>query len=80
MFRIGNGMAVSTENLVRVAMAGGSVVVDSSTSTDSLVRIAMAVKAKGVGHLTIAGNAKSTESIVRIAMAAPGHVTFDVSK
>lgn len=72
-------MAVSTENLIRIAIAGGSLVVDSSISTENLIRIAIAVGSKGVGTLTITGKLKSTENMVRIAIAGQGRVTFDVT-
>lgn len=72
-------MAISTDSLVRIANAGGSLVVPTSISTDSLVRIANAVRAKGVGHLTIEGPTKTTDSMIRISNAAPGMVTFDVT-
>lgn len=71
-------MAVSTDNLVRIAEVGGSVVVPSSISTDNLVRIASALRKAGAGHLTVSGDAKSTDNMVRIAKAAPGQVTFDL--
>lgn len=72
-------MANATESLVRVAMAGGSLVVRDSYAVEDLVRIAMALRAKGQGTLTIRSTDATAENMVRVAMAAPGQVTFDLS-
>lgn len=72
-------MAYTVESLVRVAMAGGSLVVGEGYTVESLVRIAMALKVKGRGTLTIKAGNTPVESMVRVAMIAPGQVIFDVA-
>lgn len=70
-------MAYTVDTLVRVASAGGSLVVGGNYLVDSLVRIAEAMKGKG-GRLTICNTGLLADSMVRIAAAAPGQVTFNV--
>ncbi|NBA79049.1 hypothetical protein GVN15_00260 [Pseudomonas putida] len=72
-------MAHAVDSLVRVAMAGGSLVVSGNYAVDGLVRIAMALKAKGQGTLTIKTTNAAADSMVRVAMAAPGQVIFDLT-
>lgn len=70
-------MGHATESLVRVAMAGGSLVVSGNHAVDGLVKVAMALKTSGQGTLTIKTSNAAVDSLVRIAMAAPGQVVFD---
>ncbi|WP_252088716.1 hypothetical protein [Pseudomonas sp. MWU13-3659] len=72
-------MGSAIESLVRVATAGGSVVVSGNYEVDGLVRVAMALKTKGQGTLTIKTSNAAVDSMVRIAMAAPGQVVFDLT-
>lgn len=70
-------MAYTVDTLVKVASAGGSLVVGDNYLVDSLVRIAGAMKGKG-GRLTICNTGLLADSMIRIVAAAPGQVTFNV--
>lgn len=68
---------MSTDNLVRIAEAGGSMIVPHGISIPSLVRIAAAA-AHGHTQITIKGATKMlTDDMIRIAAAAKGCVIFD---
>ena len=69
----------STDDLVRIALAGGGLTLDGSKKhTDDLVRIALATKTGGA-KLTITGISavRHTDDLVRIAIAAKGLVSFE---
>lgn len=71
----------STDSLVRIASAGGSLIIStSSISSDSFVRIASTLKESCSLTITNASGI-STDSAVRIASACKnGNVIFDYSK
>ena len=71
-------MAHMVDTLVRVATAGGNLVIGEGYMVDSVVQIAKAMKGKG-GHLTVKSGKYMTESMVKICQAAPGQVTFDLT-
>jgi len=71
-------MRISSDALIRIANAGGSLVIDNSISSDAMIRIASAVKNQGVGHLTVKVSTLSSDAMIRIANAAPGQVTFEI--
>ncbi|MGX1179355.1 hypothetical protein AB7M31_002423 [Pseudomonas sp. IAP-CY TE4608] len=73
-------MRISSDACVRIANAGGSLIVDNSISSDAMQRIAHAIHVQGVGHLTIKATSISSDAMARIANAAPGRVTFDVTE
>ncbi|MDY1450753.1 hypothetical protein ACM75L_33185, partial [Pseudomonas aeruginosa] len=79
--RIGNAMFEKrhTDDLVRIAAAGGGFVMDASKRhTDDLVRIAAAAAAaaKG-GRVTFTGmETRHTDDLIRIAAAGRGAVVF----
>lgn len=72
-------MKYKVESLVRVAMAGGSLTVNGDYSIEDLVRIAMAIRAKGVGILTVKAPDIPVEGMARVAIAAPGRVVFELA-
>lgn len=68
----------TTDELVRIVMAGGGLTIDGSyKSTDELVRLALATNAKGTKLTIINLTYKTTDELVRIAMAGQGNVTLD---
>lgn len=68
----------STEDLVRIAEAGGGFRLDAAVRrTDDLVKIAAAASSWGV-RLVFAGmNLRPTDDLVRIADAGEGSVEFE---
>lgn len=68
----------STDELVRIAAAGGGFVLAASLkSTDDLVRIAAAASHKGA-RVTFTGlKLKSTDELVRIGAAGQGCVVLE---
>ena len=68
----------STEDLVRIAEAGGGFRLDAGgRSTDDLAKIAGAASSWGI-RLVFAGmNGRSTDDLVRIADAGEGCVEFE---
>jgi len=71
-------MAYMVDTLLRVAEAGGSLVLGAGYMPDSLVRIATTMRGRG-GHLTIRAPGLLPDTMVRVSAAAPGQVTFDLS-
>lgn len=71
----------STDELVRVASAGGGFWMNpAGRSTDELVRIAAAAKLGG-GIVTIMGTVgRNTDELVRISAAGRGHIVFGPTK
>lgn len=74
-------MSKPTDDLIRIASAGGGMYVSSSKPTDDLVRIASAASASGKGAQIIVSGAtrKPTDDLIRIASAGNGCVVFDFS-
>ncbi len=69
--------ARSTDDLVRIALAGGGFVLDATARpTDDLVRIASAGKSKGARLVFTGLAARSTDDLVRIGIAGKGCVQF----
>jgi ABC-type molybdate transport system substrate-binding protein len=73
-------MKKTTDQLVRIAAAGGGMYIDaSSRTTDQLVRIASAASSTGATiHINNSSN-KTTDQLVRIAAAGSGCVVFDLN-
>jgi hypothetical protein len=67
----------SVDELVRIAHAGGGMVIPPGKSTDELVRIAHAAAGKGATILIRGARSKNTDECVRIAHAGKGAVQFD---
>jgi hypothetical protein len=68
----------STQDLVRVAVAGGGFRLDAaSRSTDELVTIAAAASEWGVRLVFVGMDARSTDDLVKIADAGEGTVEFE---
>lgn len=74
-------MSLTVDSLVRIAAAGGGLIIDSKGFTvDSLVRIAAATKTKG-GKITFFNVSSLTvDSLVRIGAAGDGNVIFDTTR
>lgn len=68
----------STNDLVRIAAAGGGFILDASLrSTDDLVRIAAAASMHGA-RVTFSGlKLRSTDDLVRISAAGKGAVVLE---
>jgi len=66
------------DSLLKVAAAGGSLVIGEGYMVDSVVKIAQAMKGNG-GHLTIKSQKYMVDSMIKICRSAPGQVTFDLS-
>jgi len=76
-------MSKSTDQLVRIAAAGGGIRLNaSSKSTDQLVRIAAAMANTTYSNKTTLAlygiDSKSTDQLVRIAAAGKGCVVFEL--
>lgn len=70
---------LTTDNLVRIAAAGGGIILDCGTmTTDSLVRIAAAAANSGSKIILTNLGKKTTDNLVRIAAAGKGNVVLDV--
>lgn len=73
-------MAKTTDQLVRIAAAGGGMHIDANgKTTDQMVRIAAAASGKGATINIINSSKKTTDQLVRIAAAGKGCVMFDLS-
>ena len=71
-------MALSTDNLCKIASFGGSIKIDASEkSTDNLCKIAKALK-KGAKLILTNASIKSTDNLCKIAAASPGNVIFEL--
>jgi hypothetical protein len=67
----------STEDLIRVALAGGGMELNGGMkSTEDLVRIAIAASNLQAQIIITGANMKSTEDLVRISLAGKGCVVF----
>lgn len=67
-----------TDDLVRIAAAGGGFRLDASTRhTDDLVRIAAAAKHGGATVIFIGLSSRMTNDLVRIGAAGQGFVIFE---
>ncbi|AHC36480.1 MULTISPECIES: hypothetical protein [unclassified Pseudomonas] len=71
-------MAYMVDSLLKVAAAGGSLVIGEGYMVDSVIQIAQTLKGNG-GHLTIKSQKYMVDSMIKICRAAPGQVTFDLS-
>lgn len=71
-------MSMTTDDLIKIARAGGGFIIDTNGRTDDdLIRIATAA-AQGGGTVTIQRvRYKRTIDLVEIAVAGRGHVVFD---
>ena len=68
----------TTDDLVRIALAGGGFTIDASKrTTDDLVRVALAAASKPGTRLTLRSlQSRTTDDLVRIALAGKGAVFF----
>lgn len=73
-------MNMTTDQLVRIASAGGGFYVDASKTTDQLVRIVSAASKSGAKIIVTNASKKTTDQLVRIASAGKGSVMFDLTK
>ena len=69
----------STDDLVKIAAAGGGLILDGETkSTDELIQIASAA-AESEGLVTISNvGEKNTDELIQIAAAGDGSVIFEL--
>ena len=73
-------MTKATDDLIRIAAAGGGMHVPATKSTDDLIRIAAAASSRKAKIIITDASGKSTEDLIRIAAAGNGSVIFDLSK
>lgn len=74
-------MNKTTEQLVRIAAAGGGFYIDTSNkTTEQLVRIAAAASRSNAKIVVTGASNKTTEQLVRIAAAGKGCIMFDLSE
>lgn len=72
---------LTTDSLVRIASAGGGLIVDArGKSTDNLIRIAAAASISGAKITIKYYDGIMTDNLVRIAAAGKGCVVFDLSE
>lgn len=72
-------MAFTTDSLVRIAAAGGGIVMDCKGNTvDTLVRIAAATKQTGAKFVLTNTEGFNVDSLIRIGAAGAGNVIFDL--
>lgn len=71
-------MAYMVDSLLKVAAAGGSLVIGDGYMVDNVIKIAQTMKGNG-GHLTIKSQKYMVENMIKISRSAPGQVTFDLS-
>lgn len=72
-------MEKTTNELIRIAFAGGGFTIDASTyTTNELIRIAYAASNLRSGIHILNANKKTTDELVRIAFASKGCVTFEL--
>ena len=72
-------MTKSTEDLIRIAAAGGGFTIDGRNfTTDNLVRIAAAASEKGSRIHIQNADTRNTEDLIRIGAAGKGFVTLDL--
>lgn len=70
--------AKATEDLIRIAAAGGGFNINASgRSTEDLIRVAAAAGNKGARVSFIGMRSKSTEDLIRIGAAGKGAVVFE---
>jgi DNA replication protein len=68
----------TTDDLVRIAAAGGGFLLEASgRTTDDLIRIAAAASAKRAPLRFRGMNARTTDDLVRIGAASGGCVMFE---
>lgn len=72
---------MTAAQLINIAKAGGSLVVDASNFAGSqLVNIAKAGNDKGTKLIVKNANRLMSSTCINVASASPGNVTFDFSE
>jgi predicted RNA-binding protein YlxR (DUF448 family) len=72
-------MAKATNDLIRIAAAGGGMYVPATKSTEDLIQIAAAASGKGARIIVTKASGKATDDLIRIAAAGKGCVLFDLA-
>lgn len=74
-------MALSIDALVKIAVAGGGLILDSRNFTlNDLIRIAVATKISGAQLILRNISAFNLDSLVQIGVAGGGKVVFDMTE
>ncbi len=74
----GRPMERTTDELIRIALAGGGFTIDARNyTTDELVQIAIAASNLGSRIRILNTNWMETEELIEIAIASKGCVTFE---
>ena len=72
-------MSRTTNDLVRIAAAGGGVSIDAATmTTDQLVQVVAASNAKSGSIIVRNASTKTTDDLVCIAAAGSGNTVFEL--
>jgi aspartokinase len=69
----------ATDQLIRIARAGGGFYVDASRGTDKLIKIARAAAGTGAEIVVTNASKKTTDQLIEIAKAGDGCVMFDLT-
>lgn len=72
-------MSKPTDDLIRIAAAGGGMTLSARKPTDDLIRIAASASIKGAQLTIVNAFNKPTDDLIRIAAAGKGCVVFDLS-
>ena len=72
-------MSKPTNDLIRIASAGGGMYVAATKPTNDLIRIASAASGKGAQIIVTDASKKPTNDLIKIASAGKGCVVFDLS-
>jgi DNA replication protein len=67
-----------TDDLIRIAAAGGGMYVGANKSTEDLIRIAAAASNSQAKIIVTNAAGKPTDDLIRIAAAGGGCVIFDL--
>ena len=69
----------TTDQIISIVRAGGSVIIDSSKTTDQLISIVRAAGQKNQITIKKAGS-KTTDQLISIARAGCGNVVLDMTE
>lgn len=72
-------MSKPTNDLIRIAAAGGGMTLSAQKPTNDLIRIAASAANTGAQLTIVNASSKPTNDLIRIASAGKGCVAFDLS-
>lgn len=72
-------MTKTTDQLIKIASAGGGMIIDGkSKTTDQLVKITSTASKSGSKIIITNAGTKTTDQLVKIAVAGNGNAIFDL--